>query len=518
MIDQEIQSLLARYDIVYLNTIKYFFESPISQLYQQLLTVKREFYDSNQRIVLVDTLLPDKRKQHFFNFFQKIITHLDINNCFVLVITADKDVVEYLYSARLSYSQDQTHVQVENLTTIVNEIAGSTNFAIPDSICINPWINLEIGLTGQITPCCLYKRSLTSKSIHDYSLLSIINDATQIQLKQQFLQGQRPVGCQKCWDDEDHGKVSKRLQDNYVFRDKLFNVDYNNVESTELVSLDIKLKNTCNLRCRICNPVASSKWMSEVSQHPESYPQWQSLRHIKLDWTDNTDSNLWKDFDKIGNHLQYITFAGGEPLLDKSHVRMLEYFVNNNRSSKISLHYNTNGTVYAEHLIPLWDEFKQVELSFSIDNIESKFEYERYGSTWTTIKNNIDQYKKLNSKIYKLNVYCTVTALNILDSYTVFQFCADNKLPLALNILDNPEELNIGLFNNKQKNYISKKLLEIYNEEFNTIIKPIVRSMNSRTIQCNTTSMVNYLETTDKIRNQDFRIIYTELTSLLNWE
>ena len=174
--------------------------------------------------------------------------------------------------------------------------------------------------------------------------------------------------------------------------------------------------------------------------------------------------------------------------------------------------------MYAEHLIPLWDEFKQVELSFSIDNIESKFEYERYGSTWTTIKNNIDQYKKLNSKIYKLNVYCTVTALNILDSYTVFQFCADNKLPLALNILDNPEELNIGLFNNKQKNYISKKLLEIYNEEFNTIIKPIVRSMNSRTIQCNTTSMVNYLETTDKIRNQDFRIIYTELTSLLNWE
>jgi hypothetical protein len=87
-----------------------------------------------------------------------------------------------------------------------------------------------------------------------------------------------------------------------------------------------------------------------------------------------------------------------------------------------------------------------------------------------------------------------------------------------MNILDYPEELNIGLFNHKQKNYISKKLLAIYNEEFHTIIKPIVRSMNSRTIQCNTTSMVNYLEITDKIRHQDFKKTYTELANILSWE
>jgi MoaA/NifB/PqqE/SkfB family radical SAM enzyme len=518
MIDREIENLLGRYDILYQKNIKYFFESPVNHLYQELVTAKHESYGNNQRIVLVDTLLPDKRKQYFFNYLQKIITYLDITNCFVMVLTADTDVADYLNFARLAYSQDQTCIQIEQLTGMAYDVPGYTNFNIPDSTCINPWTNLEIDLAGKITPCCVYKKSLINKLVHDYSLLSIINDHDQTQLKQQFLQGHRPAGCQKCWEDEDNGKISKRLRDNYVFREKLFNIDYNNVESTELISLDIKLKNTCNLSCRICNPIASSKWASEASQHADSYPQWQSLKNIKIDWTDNTDSNLWKDIEKIGDNLQYIQLAGGEPLLDKSHVRMLEYFVNNNRSSKISLHYNTNGTVYADHLISLWNKFKQVEISFSIDNIESKFDYERYGSTWTTVKNNIDQYKKLNSNIFKFNVYCTITALNILDSYTVFQFCADNKLPLVLNILDNPEELNIGLFNNKQKNYISNKLLAIYNEEFHTIIEPIVRSMNSRTIQCNTTSMVNYLETTDKIRNQDFQIIYTELTSILNWE
>lgn len=518
MIDQEIQNLLARYDIVYLNTVKYFFESPVNQLYPQLLTVKREFYESNQRIVLVDTLLHDKRKQYFFNYFQKIITHLDITNCFVLVITADKDVVEYLNSARLAYSQDQTHVQVEKLTTIAHEIAGPTNFAIPDSICINPWTNLEIDLTGQITPCCLYKKSLTSKSIHEHSLLDIINDNNQTQLKQQFLQGQYPVGCQKCWDDENNGKVSKRLRDNYVFREKLFDVDYNNFESTTLLSLDIKLKNTCNLSCRICNPVASSKWMSEVSKHADSYPQWKLLKNVKIDWTDNTDSNLWKDIEKIGDNLRYITFTGGEPLLDKAHARVLEYLVNNNQSSQISLHYNTNGTVYAENLMPLWDKFKQVEISFSIDNIESKFDYERYGSSWHTVIDNINQYKKLNLDIYKFNVYSMITTLNILDSYMIFKFCKNNELPLAFDILDNPKELNIGLFNNKQKNYISTKLLGIQNKEFFNIIEPIVKSMNARTIQSDVADMINYLEITDKIRHQDFKKTYTELASILNWE
>jgi len=518
MTDQGLENLLSRYDVLYLKKLKYFFESPISHLYNELATIKHESYNADQRIVLVDTFPSDRTKQYFYNYLQKILTQLDITNCFVMVITVDSDVVEYLNFARLKYSQDQTNIQVEQLALTNDIVTECTNFNIPDTMCIDPWINLEINLKGQISPCCIYEQSLDDKSIKDFSLLDIINHKTQIELKQQFLQGDRPLGCQKCWQDETNGKVSKRLRDNYVFREKLFSVDYNNTKSTELISLDIKLKNTCNLSCRICGPVASSKWASEVSQHPESYPQWKSSKNIKIEWTDDTSSNLWKDIGKIGDNLRYVTFAGGEPLLDKSHVRMLEYLIGNNRSAQISLHYNTNGTVYADHLIPFWDKFKQVELSFSIDNTESKFEYERYGAVWTDVINNINQYKKLNPAIYKFNVFSVVTALNILDIHTLFQFCKNNQLPIAFDLLDFPQELNIGLFNHKQKDYISTKLLEIHDAEFHNIIEPIVSSMNARAIQCNPTSIINYLETTDKIRCQDFKKIYTEFSNILHWE
>ena len=518
MTDQGIENLLSRYDVLYLNKLKYFFESPINHLYNELVTIKRKSYNADQRIVLVDTLPSFKDKQYFYNYLQKIITHLDITNCFVMVITVDSAVVEYLNFARLKYAQDQTNIQVEHLALTNEVVTEFTNFNIPDTMCIDPWISLEIDLTGQITPCCVYNKSLDNKSINDFSLLTIINDHDQIELKQQFLQGNRPSGCQKCWEDETNGKVSKRLRDNYVFQGKLFGIDYNNTDATELISLDIKLKNTCNLSCRICDPLASSKWASEFSRHPESYPQWASYKNIKIEWADDTSSNLWKDLEKIGNNLEYMTFAGGEPLLDKSHARMLKYFVDNGRSAQISLHYNTNGTVYADHLIPFWDKFKQVELSFSIDNTESKFEYERYGAVWTDVIDNINQYKKLNPAIYKFNVYAVVTALNILDSYTLFQFCKNNQLPIVFDLLDFPQELNIGLFNHKQKDYISTKLLEIHDTEFRNIIEPIVSSMNTRAIQCNPTSTINYLETTDKIRHQDFKKTYTELTNILNWE
>jgi MoaA/NifB/PqqE/SkfB family radical SAM enzyme len=503
------------YDILYLEKIKYFFESPINQIYQKLAKIKRNSYNNNQRIVLIDNLTSIRNKQYFYNHLQKIINHLDITNCFVLIVTSDSDVVSYLDFARNTYSQDQTHIQIEQMILPNENVTNPTNFNIPDTICVNPWIGLEIRYNGHISPCCVYKNLHDSKSIVDHSLLDIINSDSQVNLKQQFLQGQQPIGCQKCWDDEYNSKPSKRLLDNYVFREKLFDIDYNNTSSTALLSLDIKLKNTCNLSCRICNPVASSKWQSEWSNNIESYPQWDSLKNIKINWSDDASSRLWKDIEQISNEIQYITFSGGEPLLDKSHVDMLKYFVNKNKS-EISLHYNTNGTVYASHLIPLWDKFKQVELSFSIDNIESKFEYERYGSTWNTVIDTINQYKQLELNVYKFNVYVTVTVLNILDLYDVFQFCKQYDLPVVFNTMTIPEELNIGVFGKKQKDYISNKLLTIQDNEFHQIIMPIINLMNNQITQCSTTDMINYLSVTDKIRFQNFRKTYSELSSILN--
>jgi len=479
----QLSEKLAQYDVLYIEKVKYFLEQPINQLYRKLVTQKREYYEPNQRIVFVDSV-PTVDTKPFYNYLNRILKHLDIDDCFV-------------------------HIEKCGNETVANP----TNFDIPATICAAPWINLEIRQQGNLTPCCIYNIDHIDNvpNVKDVS----VKDIDYTDLRQQLLDGEQPIGCNQCWNNEKNNVKSKRQNDAYVYRDKIFDIDYNDTKTSKLASLDIKINKTCNLSCRMCSPNWSSKWANEVARNKESYPQFSSLPLVKHEWTDTNGSKVWKDLEEITSDLAYITFSGGEPLLDKTHSSMLQYFINKQRSSYISLHYNTNATIFASNLIPLWSSFKQVELSFSIDNTGKKFEYERYGESWKTIVDTIKKYKNVREAVINLNVWSTVTTLNILDTYTLFQFCKDHELPILFNPLHEPRQLNICLFNKKQKKYITNKLLNIQDDEFQKIIGPIMSLMNNATISTDTTDMVDYLSITDQIRKQDYKQTYKELTGIL---
>jgi MoaA/NifB/PqqE/SkfB family radical SAM enzyme len=471
---------LSQFDVLYIEKVKYFLEQPINQLYRELVKYKREYYEPNQRIVFVDSV-PAINTKPFYNYLNRILNHLDIDECFV-------------------------HIEYEGNETVVNP----TNFDIPETICVNPWIMLEIRNEGNLAPCCRYKED----NYPNVKTVSV-KDIDFTDLRQQFLEGKKPTACASCWKNEEHGAKSQRQNDAFVYRDKIFDIDYNNTKSRNLIGLDIKINKTCNLKCRMCGPALSSKWANEVSQHKESYPQFSSVELLKNEWTDVNGSKIWKDLEHITSDLLHLNFSGGEPLLDKTHSTLLQYFVNKQRSSYISLHYNTNATTFASNLMPLWSHFKEVELSFSIDNTGKKFEYERYGVSWKTIVDTIEKYKKSTDTVLNLNVWSTITTLNILDTYTLFKFCRDQGLPVLFNVLHYPKRLNILLFNKTQKQYITDKLLNIQDNEFQKIIEPIIALMNSSSMPIDTTDMINFLTVTDKIRQQDFKQTYKELTSIL---
>ncbi len=476
----QLNDKLAQYDILYIQKVKYFLEQPINQLYRELVKQKRKYYGPNQRIVFVDSV-PTVDTKPFYNYLNRILKHLDIDDCFV-------------------------HIEKYGDDTVLDP----TNFSIPESICITPWINLEIGQQGNISPCCVYKPD-EFPNVKTVSVKEI--DYTE--LRQEFLDGNKPKGCTNCWHNENNNVMSKRLNDAYVYRDKIFDIDYNDTKSNNLMSLDIKINKTCNLSCRICEPAFSSKWAHEVSQHKKSYPQWSSRSLVRNEWTDVNGSKVWRDLEEIGNDLLYLTFSGGEPLLDKTHGTMLQYFIDKQKSKSITIHYNTNGTQYATKLIQLWKHFKEVELSFSIDNIGDKFEYERYGESWEKVTDTITRYKNTTGTNLTLNVFSTISILNILDTYELYKWCKDYNLPISFNPIINPKQLNIGLFSKEQKKYITNKLLNIDDEKFIKVIEPIVSLMNNTTISTDTANMIDYLSITDKIRNQDYKHTYKELTSIL---
>ena len=446
-------------------------QQPINQIYQELKAVNREVFVDNERIVFIDDVADCPQKAHMVEYIKQILKHLDVDKFFVQIVNGGS-----------------------------KEIQNPTNYAIPDTICMTPWLSLEVDVDSKLHRCCLWDRGqgTTSDSIIEY-----FESSEQQKLKQDFLNGKKPDACYKCWQVESAGGTSKRLTDNYVFRDHKFDIDYNNTVSSRIINLDIKLGNKCNLACRMCTPRCSSTWS-----------KYDSAVNVEFDWLDNESSDFWSDIINISKDVKYITFAGGEPLLDKTHRKLLQYFIDQNLSKDIALHYNTNGTVFADFLFGYWDQFKTVELSFSIDNVGKQFEYERYGIPWDTVNSNISKYVS-NSK-YIVNLYSTINALNLASSFSLYKYAKDLNIDIIFQLLEIPKFLSICNLPKSVKYAIRDKLLQVDDKDFLKKIQPFVSIMIQT--EDRPTDIVEGLGNQDKLRNQKFSDYYPELFELIDQE
>jgi MoaA/NifB/PqqE/SkfB family radical SAM enzyme len=439
-------------------------QQPINQIYQELKAVNREVFADNERIVFIDDVADCPQKAHMVEYIKQILKHLDVDKFFVQTVNSGS-----------------------------KEIQNPTNYAIPDTICMTPWLSLEVDVDSKLHRCCLWDRKdgTTSDSIVEY-----FESSEQQKLKQDFLNGKQPDACYKCWQVESAGGISKRLNDNYVFRDHKFDIDYNDTATSKIVNLDIKLGNKCNLACRICSSRCSSTWS-----------KFDSAVNVEFNWLDNESSNFWSDIIAVSGDVRYITFAGGEPLLDKTHRKLLQYFIDQNLSKDIVLHYNTNGTVFADFLFDYWDQFKTVELSFSIDAVGRRFEYERYGVPWNKVHDNLEKYKGTQ---YTCNFYTTVTALNVLYSDEIYRYSKQLGWDITYNLLSDPEDLAVTNLPDKVKLGIKDKLLASDLTGFKEKITPVISMMETKS---SISSLHNYLAPQDVKRAQYFEDYYTELHS-----
>ena len=85
-----------------------------------------------------------------------------------------------------------------------------------ETFCVLPWVSLETSPIGTVRPCCLAEDEITDNTGKKYSLLTtnldeIHNSKYMESLRQQFVNGEKPDTCKKCWDEERSGRTSKRM-------------------------------------------------------------------------------------------------------------------------------------------------------------------------------------------------------------------------------------------------------------------------------------------------------------------
>lgn len=231
--------------------------------------------------------------------------------------------------------------------------------------CIDAFKNLNVVYHRKflkISPCCVSKAVSVDK-------IDFYNNSYLEDIRKEWRNGQWPDPCINCKNTEGRDHSSRRQGSNQWYIDNnLFN------DTVELLRIDYWTGDLCNLACVICGPHNSSKWKQELNIPIESQ---------KL-----VANKFWKDLDI--SQLQFIHFHGGEPLLNKEHIEFLKAIPD---KSTVTITYNTNATVLPSHdLLLLWKQFKLVHLDFSIDDIEERFEYQRYPAIWNEVVDNLNWY------------------------------------------------------------------------------------------------------------------------------
>ncbi len=290
-----------------------------------------------------------------------------------------------------------------------------------DKFCVLPWVSLEASPIGTVRPCCLADDELLDDAGHKFSLLTadfgaIQSSKAMTELRQQFLAGEQPQTCRKCWSEERAGRTSKRMHT----LDRLKHMGISSewtADAKPLMFLDLKLGNICNLKCRICGSWSSSQFAAEDIAHLPREQQKTSHAYTMLRagaWPRENES-FWDQIDQHLSDIRYIEFTGGEPFMIDEHFDMLQGIVDRGIADQVEIHYNTNGTQYPERGEQIWRHFRKVEIAFSIDDLGDRFEYQRSNARWTEVCENMDRFRDLK-EIYPcihLQICATVNVFNI---------------------------------------------------------------------------------------------------------
>jgi len=339
----------------------------------------------------------------------------------------------------------------------------------PDTFCGAPWFQVRNRQDMTKTVCCLVDYLTEDPGTEELTPIEYLNSAKLLTMREQMANGIKVPQCQECWKHEQHGGQSYRQQINSFLDGPWLDVyfkhkkDYN----TDLVLMsDIKVGNTCNFACVMCNPQDSSliynHWVKNqqspfVQEYLKQDPEY--LEKAKANGYKQTKYREYVDSAVLSNkHIKMIKLLGGEPLLDQKLMEQL-YNIPKDRKNKITLQVVTNGSLNLLERSKQLKDFQRVKYCISLEGISDAQDYARLGSDWSTIEPNILQQLEYDRS--SVNILTCLQATTFTRLYDLIEWTNKYKIPFAIGELEYPYFLGIHAVPEKLKQKVLKKLRTI---------------------------------------------------------
>lgn len=312
------------------------------------------------------------------------------------------------------------------------------------TFCMAPWTHMHFMPNKDVNPCCLSPIDQTLGNMGKQTIKEIWNSDVTRQLRNDMLNGvPSPRFCNRCYEKEVDGFTGLRKHMNDSYADKHWDV----VESTQvdgtvdelnLIHWDFRFSNICNQSCRTCGIEFSTQWHGDWIKLWD-VPKDKQPPKVKKIWN-NVDS-FEKDFEDLFDKVEYIHFAGGEPLITDEHYKVMDKLIEK-KQFDVHIRYSTNfsSLKYKQNdLVELWQNFNRIELMASLDDFGPRYDYIRKGSDWNKIVENYNRLRDaglFKSGKIRWGIHPTISFWNI---YYLSDF---HKELIRLGMVDIKEKRN----------------------------------------------------------------------------
>jgi len=337
--------------------------------------------------------------------------------------------------------------RIHQVIPIVNEIS--------PTFCLAKWHHTTLYLhTGQTHSC--YHPAPHSIPIADLkdNPSALHNTLQKKKERAEMLIGEKPKGCQYCWNVESLGDthISDRMIRNASIYNperlaEIKNSDWKLNVNPEYV--EIAFSNECNFKCGYCHPASSSSYYSEVKQFgPVPNVKNHSITMTTLKPFEEGNNPYidawWEWWPELSKTLNILRITGGEPLMHKSTWRLFD-LLQQEPKPHLELNINSNlgiKTAMVERLVENVNDLvsnkkvKKFKLFSSMDTWGARAEYLRTGLDIELWEHNLDKYVQGTNG--DITFMCTFNILSVTSFVEFLQKVLDwrkkyNNIDIANN-------------------------------------------------------------------------------------
>ena len=370
------------------------------------------------------------------------------------------------------------------------------------NFCPMPWTGLMYNVDGTVKNCI--RSAGTIGNLKNNSIEEILHGSINLQTQHHMSDNQPGNDCYTCYDLEKDKTGFDIISDRifYIRELKQIPLDTYRVGNHDLHAIDVRWTNLCNFNCVYCGPKFSSRWADELN--------------IKIDHPPQSQFDNFKKyiFDNAKT-LKHVYLAGGEPLLMKENLELLELLKQVNPTVKLRI--NTNLSKTNTHVFDQICKFENVHWTISVETMEKEFEYIRHGGNWMDFLENLQKIKQLNHKISFNMLWFLLNYNSVFECVDYLKNLGFHNNSFIIGALLTPEYLNIRHLPENVLNLLKIKLKDKIMEQPGYLLEDSYRNMLSYVEQPfvkNLTKLFEQLRTMDQRRNVDSSKIFTDLYKL----